>query len=45
MLIKLASVYKVDLDLLQGEGRRRYVSCAKSLPIRCCRVNCRVIRK
>lgn len=44
LLLKLASVYKVDLDELQGRPVARPVSCARSLPILSCRANCRVTR-
>ena len=44
LLLKLASVYKVDLDELQGRRPAASRNCVKSSPIRCSLVNCRAIR-
>lgn len=44
LLLKLASVYKVDLDELQGKPVVASRSCARSSPIRCCRRSCRESR-
>ena len=45
LLLKLSSVYKVDLDELQGEATGSVTQLRGSvLPIRCSRASCRAIR-
>ena len=44
LLLRLASVYKVDLEQLQAEGVVQRLSCGKSLLIRCWRAKSLAIR-
>ncbi len=44
LLLKLAAVYKVDLDELQARRAASSASCGRFSPILCCRASCPATR-